>query len=159
MTVSCALARRCCAAANSALRVAARSDRAECGQARHRLYAALCHADQLFFNLAPGQRTEVIGLWNLARKIGGRGAGVASLHVFDGAGEPAGQGADASGQPSVELSDAVKNEIFAALVDQSEAWVSLTPPAALAGGVETVRDTLSRRGAPTRSPRRPGSRP
>ena len=104
------------------------------------LYAALCHADQLVFNLAPGQRTEVIGLWNLARKIGGRGAGVASLHVFDGAGEPAGQGADASGQSSVELSDAVKNEIFAALVDQSEAWVSLTPPVAL--GAETVRDTL-----------------
>jgi hypothetical protein len=105
------------------------------------LYAALCHADQLVFNLAPGQRTEVIGLWSLTRKIGGRGAGVASLHVF-GSGDPAGQGADASEQSTVELSDAVRNEIFAALVEQSEAWVSLTPPAARASGAETVRDTV-----------------
>ncbi len=110
------------------------------------LYAALCHADQLVFNLAPGQRTEVIGLWNLTRKIGGRGAGVASLHVFESAGHEVGQGAEATAESSVELSDAVKGEIFAALVEQSEAWVSLTPPTARESGSDTIRDTaLARR--------------
>jgi hypothetical protein len=103
------------------------------------LYAALCHADHLVFNLAPGRRTEVIALWSLARKTGGRGAGVASLHLFECDEIVAGQGAAAT-EPTVELSQAVKSEIFASLVAGSDARVSLTEPMARQPVFDTVRE-------------------
>ncbi|HKE19677.1 MAG TPA: hypothetical protein VKB80_32595 [Kofleriaceae bacterium] len=104
------------------------------------LYAALCHADHLVFNLDPGRRTEVIALWSLARKTGGRGAGVASLHVFEAGEIAAGQGA--ATEPTVELSPAVKSEIFSALVDGSGGRVSLTEPMVRQPVFDTVRDVV-----------------
>jgi hypothetical protein len=82
------------------------------------LYTALCHADQLIFNLEAGAQTEVIALWSLARKGGGRGAGAASLHVFEQRALPV---TDAS----TDLSDSAKREVGGALIDESGAQVAL----------------------------------
>ena len=99
------------------------------------LYAALCHADQLVLNLARGRRTELIALWGLARKSGGRGAGFASLHVFEtglpGASEV--EEAASSGAVSVHLSDSVKSEVLTAFAGEGgEGRVRLSARAARA---------------------------
>lgn len=84
------------------------------------LYAALCHADQLVINLDAGRLTEVIALWSLARKSGGRGAGFASLHVFElgSAGLSEEDEAGSSGAASVHLSDSVKSEVLTAFTGE-----------------------------------------
>jgi len=81
------------------------------------LFATLCHVDHLVINLDPGARTEVIALWGLTRRTGGRGAGVASLHIFEQPGGAAGAAAEAVPLmvPTVALSDSAKNEIWSTL--------------------------------------------
>jgi hypothetical protein len=90
------------------------------------LYSALCHSDHLIFNLDSGVRTEVIALWGLARRSGGRGIGAASLHIFEQSGPPI-AGADVG--RSIDLSDSAKREIVGALAGDSGAQVALTASA------------------------------
>lgn len=105
------------------------------------LYAALCHADHMVFNLQPGARTEVIALWSLSRKSGGRGAGIASLHVFEGDGRSARDGESADGAPRVRLSESAKSEIFSALIEDTGARVLPAPHAEGDGGGPGPADT------------------
>lgn len=83
------------------------------------LYTALCHADQLIFNLEAGAQTEVIALWSLARKGGGRGAGAASLHVFQHSAQAP------AAETGMSLSDSAKREVVSALIDESGAQIAL----------------------------------
>ena len=97
------------------------------------LYTALSQANQLVINLEPGARTEVIALWDLTRR--GRGAAMAagSLHLFAQDRAAGGRraadtevdGLEAVPEPSVTLSDSVRQDICAA-VGGARAMVSLS---------------------------------
>lgn len=109
------------------------------------LYTAVSHATQLVVNYQPGARTEIIALWQLARRKGASAAGSASVHWFEveaplarALGPVAGDEAAADGriadgvaaslddadtdavpEPSVSLSESARLDVCAALLESS----------------------------------------
>ena len=110
------------------------------------LYTAVSHASQLAVNIQPGARTEIIALWQLARRKGASVAGSASVHVFeieapaartaeplatadDTVADWPGNRAAATGieqadtdavpEPSVTLSESARLDVCAALLESS----------------------------------------
>src|SRR5690606_24888659 len=109
------------------------------------LYTALSQTNQLVINLEPGSRTEVIALWDLARRGRGAGAAAGSLHLFASDGSASARrvsssdagGLDGVPEPTVALSDSVRRDIGAALGDGALVTLAAARSRAhLAGGQE-----------------------
>ncbi|HLU64714.1 MAG TPA: hypothetical protein VKZ63_00470 [Kofleriaceae bacterium] len=116
------------------------------------LYTALSQTNQLVINLEPGSRTEVIALWDLARRGRGAGAAAGSLHLFASDGSASARrvsssdagGLDGVPEPTVALSDSVRRDIGAALGDGALVTLAAARSRAhLAGGQEVEEAIIS----------------